>query len=457
MKTKTLILAISTIEFALVGSSLAKEGYVAHEWGTFTSVQGANGVPLEWNPLTSSELPGFVHDWSKPLGEPRRHLTGFVGKTAFRTLQRMETPVIYFYADSPQNLDVTVKFPQGLVTEWYPQVTEIGPSAVKPRPLLTGLDQLVGKTGWQPRPGFASLDTRLGIADSHIRWAEVSVWPAGKQLESEPLLPMDQTGSHYYAARETGGNLLGVRVPVNGAVTTEHERFLFYRGIGSFPTPLHVSLAGDENQVQVRNNGAEPLGHLVVLHVEAGKGECAYLDRLGSGEAKTTTLGKKQNTEELGPLVDQISRRMIKALTEAGLYPREAEAMVKTWRDSWFAETGTRVLYVLPRSWTDQVLPITLKPAPAELERVMVSRAELLTPAMERAVSKEIVRFSEAGEQDRSEVVEATRQLGLGRFLEPAIHSAAQKLQKEELSKAAWELLEAATPRRAESRAIAAR
>jgi len=457
MKTKTLLLVISTIEFALIGSSLAKEGYVAHEWGTFTSVQGADGVPLEWNPLTSSELPGFVHDWSKPLGDPRRHLTGFLGKTAFRTLQRMETPVIYFYADSAQTVDVTVKFPQGLVTEWYPQVTEIGPSAVKPRPLLTELDQLLGKTGWQPRPGFASLDTRLGIADSHIRWPEVRVRPAGKRLESEPLLPMDQTGSHYYAARETGGNLLEVRTSANGAVTTEHERFLFYRGIGSFPTPLHVSLAGDENQVQVRNNGAEPLGHLVVLHVKDGKGECAYVDRLGAGEAKTATLGKEKSTDELGGLVDQISRRMIKALTEAGLYPREAEAMVKTWRDSWFAEAGTRVLYVLPRSWTDQVLPITLKPAPSELVRVMVGRAELLTPAMERAVSKEIVRFSEAGEQDRSEVVEATRQLGLGRFLEPAIHSAARKLQKEKLTKAAWELLEAATTRRAESRAIAAR
>jgi len=109
MKTKTLLLVISTIEFALIGSSLAKEGYVAHEWGTFTSVQGGDGVPLEWNPLTSSELPGFVHDWSKPLGEPRRHLTGFLGKTAFRTLQRMETPVIYFYADSAQTVDVTTR------------------------------------------------------------------------------------------------------------------------------------------------------------------------------------------------------------------------------------------------------------------------------------------------------------------------------------------------------------
>jgi hypothetical protein len=457
MKTSTLILAIITIELALLGSTLPNGGYVAHEWGTFTSVQGADGVPLEWNPLTSSQLPGFVHDWSKPLGDPRRHLTGFGGKTAFRTLQRMETPVIYFYADSPQTVDVTVKFPQGLVTEWYPQVTEIGPSAVLPRPALAELDRLVAKTLFQPHPGSASLDTRLGIADSHIRWAEVRIRPTEKQAEPEPQLPTDETGSHYYSARETGGNLLGVQVPVNGAVSTEYERFLFYRGIGSFPTPLQVSLAGDENQVRVRNGSAEALTDLIVLNVKAGRGECAYVDRLRAGEAKTVTLGANDGTRELGGLADQISGRMTTSLIEAGLYPREAEAMVKTWRESWFAEPGTRVLYVLPRPWTDQILPITLKPAPGELVRVMVGRAELLTPETEGAVLQEIVRFSAASEQNRDEVVEATRLLGLGRFLEPAILSAAQKLQKEELNKAAWELLEAATPRRPASRSIAAR
>jgi hypothetical protein len=32
-----------------------------------------------------------------------------------------------------------------------------------------------------------------------------------------------------------------------------------------------------------------------------------------------------------------------------GLFPKEAHAMVDTWRDSWFEE-GTRAFYILPAS-----------------------------------------------------------------------------------------------------------
>src|SRR5215831_14707886 len=74
-------------------------GYAAHEWGTFTSVQGGDGALLEWRPLESSRLPGFVYDWRKP-GLHRQSTSGLiVGKGAMVSLQRMETPVIYFYAD----------------------------------------------------------------------------------------------------------------------------------------------------------------------------------------------------------------------------------------------------------------------------------------------------------------------------------------------------------------------
>jgi len=47
---------------------------------------------------------------------------------------------------------------------------------------------------------------------------------------------------------------------------------------------------------------------------------------------------------------------MAAALVSEGLYQREAQAMVNTWRDSWFEEDGLRVLYTLPREWTDRTL-----------------------------------------------------------------------------------------------------
>src|SRR6266850_7321885 len=93
----------------------AKSGgtYTAHEWGTFTSVQGGDGVLLSWRPLESSRLPGFVYDWNKP-GLGRQSMAAMtLTKQSLVTLQRMETPVIYFYSDREETVDVSVNFPKG--------------------------------------------------------------------------------------------------------------------------------------------------------------------------------------------------------------------------------------------------------------------------------------------------------------------------------------------------------
>src|SRR5437762_11580770 len=92
---------------ALLIAARPAPSYVAHEWGTFTSVQGGDGVLLDWRPLESSHLPKFVYDWThaglnrQPAGKlaPR--------KAAMVTLQRMETPVIYFYSSKEQSVDVS--------------------------------------------------------------------------------------------------------------------------------------------------------------------------------------------------------------------------------------------------------------------------------------------------------------------------------------------------------------
>src|SRR5262249_19587527 len=67
-------------------------------------------------------------------------------------------------------------------------------------------------------------------------------------------------------------------------------------------------------------------------------------------------------------------------LTQGGLYDREAQAMLDTWKDSWFEE-GARLLYVVPREDVDQILPLTISPNPSKVARVFVGRVELMTPA----------------------------------------------------------------------------
>lgn len=129
-------------------------------------------------------------------------------------------------------------------------------------------------------------------------------------------------------------------------------------------------------------------------------------------------------------------------LTRAGLTTTEADAMVKTWDESWFTERGVRVLYILPQAWADAVLPLKLTPAPNQTVRVFVGRSEVITPQVEKALTQEIDRATSDDLTVRTESVRKIRSLGLGRFLEPAFRRIAQQRPDDRtFSARGWELL----------------
>src|SRR5262245_2282862 len=53
-KTTIVGLSLATI-LARTADTWAESGYAAHEWGTFTSVQGSDGVQLDWHAQQVSE------------------------------------------------------------------------------------------------------------------------------------------------------------------------------------------------------------------------------------------------------------------------------------------------------------------------------------------------------------------------------------------------------------------
>src|SRR5215469_14461277 len=57
------VVAVGTAGFV---TTPRRSNLVVHEWGTFTGLQGSDGIPLKWNPLESSKLPGFVYNWAHP-------------------------------------------------------------------------------------------------------------------------------------------------------------------------------------------------------------------------------------------------------------------------------------------------------------------------------------------------------------------------------------------------------
>jgi hypothetical protein len=437
------VLGVAGITVILLTAGKPRVRYVAHEWGTFTSVQGGDGALLDWRPLESSRLPKFVYNWQNPgLGRfPSSSL--ILGKGGLTARQRMETPVMYFYSNKRQSVDVSVHFPQGLITEWYPQAARIGPSTIAAGPWVAKLDSYAHRLGMGPGFSFDSWWRKSATKDSEADWTRVEILPPKDETSSAAFLAADRSGSHYFTARDTEANLLRVPSLVSTNPTPEYEKFLFYRGVGNFSTPLRITMESND-RIILNNDGEENVSYLFVLRVENGDGSFLPISDLKPAEKRQISLEKVR--EPIDSLTQRLGASLAKALENEGLYAQEATAMVKTWNDSWFQEDGVRVLYVLPRGWTDRTLPLTLDPAPQELTRVMVGRAEVLTPGLERQLSNQLAMAArgdaDARELARSELAK------LGRFAEPAFRLALQG-SSPEVSQAAWPVYQAALNRQA--------
>ena len=422
MKTHLLLIGASMLALQF-GTAAETADYVAHEWGTFTSVQGADGVQLDWNPLVTSELPGFVYDRNFPEGKNGKpNLALLLSKTAFVARQRLETPVIYFYSKEERSVDVSVKFPEGTVTEWYPQQN----------PMPTGI-----KKAGEPA----------------VRWEKLRVLAPGVKA---PAFPQEEKGSHYYAARVADANSVQVAAP---NVPVQTENFLFYRGVGQFAAPLKVDLENAEREEwRATNTGKETLAGLLLLELRENEGRVLLAGDLAPGKSRGLPLLRREAFVPIEKVKEQMRTQMRKSLIAAGLYANEADAMIKTWDDSWFAEQGVRVLYLLPRPWADRVLPLSLKPEPREVARVMVGRAEILTPKMEKALTREVERYRTGDDAAKAVAVTNARTLALGRFAEPAIRRLCLADPKNrDFSHAAWQLLHGAFAPQPTAPATAAR
>ncbi len=51
---------------------------------------------------------------------------------------------------------------------------------------------------------------------------------------------------------------------------------------------------------------------------------------------------------------------MKRALVQAGLYDDEAEAMLETWKGSYFQRPGLRLFYLVPQAWVRHFLPLVI-------------------------------------------------------------------------------------------------
>ena len=325
------IVLIAAVEAFALDLPSQNDGLVAHEWGTFTSVAGEDGKPVPWASLAgSADLPCFV-----------AHL-GAVAVKYVPGLVRMETPVLYFYSSHPATVSVHVEFPQGLITEWYPQSTKVLPERSR---------------------------TVYSIEKGQIDWDSVEVLPG-----DESPLPSTQGASRYYAARNTDS------VPLR--IGWQNEKLIFYRGVGNPMVPLQPTFASD-GTLDIRNNALQRIP--VAILFENRSGNIGY--RLAREFGGLVTWEPPELTSNLADLADELANDLV----DAGLYRKEALAMIETWRDSWFEE-GTRVFYIVPREQVDQELPLRITPSPSSIVRVFVARIEMFSPEVRKAIETGIAQ-----------------------------------------------------------------
>jgi len=135
-----------------------------------------------------------------------------------------------------------------------------------------------------------------------------------------------------------------------------------------------------DGSVAVANRTAGPVPTVILFENRGG-----HIGFRTAAVTDTVTLDRPT----LDAAFPQLRSHLEAALIAEGLFPKEAAAMIETWRDSWFEE-GARLIYIVPSRTVDEVLPLEISPAPAQITRVFVGRIELITPATLSAVQQAV-------------------------------------------------------------------
>jgi TRAP-type C4-dicarboxylate transport system substrate-binding protein len=366
------LLLLSFVAACTHGNSLppgqTSDPLTVHEWGTFTSMLGSTGAQLEGLHHEEERLPDFVH--SRSPGDPL-NMKGLETMPTGVT-QKLETPVLYFYAQKAQKVSVHVDFPKGIVSQWYPDSSAFSPA-------IGAFTEVAGGTiDWQAQLTPGASDFPAGN----------DLWAPSRKVASMPL-----------------------------TIGQEKEQFIFYRGLGAFGVPFHVT--AQNGNLTLTNDSSDAIPSIFLLELNEKGGAVVELGALAAGQTMSNVT-PPENLVTVDDYVNDASTRVAAALEKSGLYADEARAMVDTWSKSYFRSQGLRILYVVPRPWTDQLLPIAITPKPAALVRTLVGRVEVLTPADEDLLSS-AVQSAMSANMPQSDLIGQ-----LGRFAEPKLRRVQQ-------------------------------
>ncbi len=377
MKTPILFVAAVALSLHPAGA------YQLHEWGTFTTVSGSDGVLLSGLQREEELLPAFVHSHFgfengqevskeklasviKTHGYPQfpTQNKGLGKRPVSGVTVKMETPVIYFHSDIGFRAKVKVGFEGGTISQWYP-------------------NRSGGETLPEPPPAAEPQKHPVPAEQWKIDFAKP--YHGGIEWDVDVLSPEESKSTLTFKPRDSI-NWLRARVPDANVVRTdsgEMENYLFYRGIGHFTPGLLTTVSSDET-LHLKNQTGADIPFYLVFERDQGGTFTWSTGKSGLRNGETIDLAKDKLTPASSAFAEAVYQSMKSGLIDCGLLESEANAMVQTWWTSYFESPGLRVFWVLPSSSTEKILPLTVSPQPEKIIRVLVGRSEVLRPSVEK-------------------------------------------------------------------------
>ncbi|HYG24354.1 MAG TPA: hypothetical protein VEH04_16375 [Verrucomicrobiae bacterium] len=377
MKTRIAFLIGGSLLLSLAApetpASAADSKLVLHEWGTFTSLQDESGRSVGGINTDDEPVPHFVHQLDPQLLLSPNDIRNRFDKGAPHghpdATMRLETPVIYFHlpqGGSIRTLDVEVGFRGGWLTEFYPHARAAAPGIEGDRRRfgLYRFGPITPKTFGSLQWNGLQVGGNWGLTNTSDR-----VWTAPRAVDASLVR----------------------------ATNNEAEKFLFYRGIGNLDAPLRVSRDLPSGQLVIRGQFDLPscnrlaisklwlvdirpdgnLAYRVIPGFDAQPHSTRFLGRTaGSFPEKDYSAGNLR----------RLRRDLRRALVADGLFADEADSLLNTWQLSYFKSEGMRLFFLVPREWTDHVLPLKIS-EPAQVTRVMVGRIELVTSTQQKLLA----------------------------------------------------------------------
>lgn len=372
-----LFCTLSLFHFSFFGFNFNKTGLIVHEWGTFTSTHSVDGqLQTRQRFVGRTSFPKEVYTLvdttlSKKDKEslPFRTESGYSiedgteerayhGISILNDIVRMETPVLYFYTDKELTLDVNVIFPQGSIGEWYPQRNsgeKIMAENIEKTGLLTS----------SPDKSFKPID--LKNYQGSISWKAKVLPPTEKKS-----FTINTKSNEWLSPRMTDSNLV--------KIGNEIEKYIFYRGIASFDIPIQTKFKKNKNEksLEFTNHSSEKIPFVFVLNNPTNDPKTKTVLWKGKLNPDEKQELKFNMLETIAFSENEIQEFKI-ALESEGLYPKEAEAMLNTWRKSYFETKGITIFWIVPASLIQKLLPVEFSIKPDEFKRVFIGRIKIET------------------------------------------------------------------------------